>query len=164
MCTPAPLRNRNCTPCAYLGTGACGAWRPGIIIFRILCNIPAKMRFYRGHRDIVFSEPYDLVCVQMSVCCLLPEGIEAFREQYFSKYKIFTLSFSNFRCGIYAHTPCVYGESARGHSHLICTFYMYTPPLGGGATVLLAAPHTCAVQLNYEQRKHEQNNHRPRRP
>jgi len=35
------------------------------------------MRSYQGRRDIVFSEPYDLVCVQMSVCCLLPEGIEA---------------------------------------------------------------------------------------
>jgi len=62
------------------------------------------MRFYRGRRDIVFSEPYDLVCVQMSVCCLLPEGIEAFGEQYFSKYKTFTISFSNFMCGML----CIY--------------------------------------------------------
>ena len=40
----------------------------------------------------------------MSVCCLLPEGIEAFGEQYFSKYKTFTISFSNFMCGM----PCIY--------------------------------------------------------
>ena len=51
---------------------------------------------------MIDSEPYDLVCVQMSVSCLLPEGIEAFGEQYFSKYKTFNISFSNFMCGM----PC----------------------------------------------------------